>query len=180
MYKITIESLPEKKYLAVKGYMSWREITPDEYAEWERRYGFPDKSLIELLKIKSGADEVYNLFCNSCRKDERFDWVCGDDYACENLNDAEAGSGFDTIRLAPSDYVKIIYHFGNEMTGEQAAKQADDYFWDEWLKNNPYKSKIEGEYANMPDTADITLIDEKSKRVVAWHPIERIRSLIKK
>jgi len=30
----------------------------------------------------------------------------------------------------------------------EAAKEADEYFWNEWLKNNPYESKIEGELAN--------------------------------
>ena len=80
------------------------------------------------------------MFCNSCKKDEQFGWVCGDDIACENINNAQADDSFDIIRLAPSDYCKVIYCYGNEMTGEQAAKEADDYFWNEWLKGNPYKS----------------------------------------
>ncbi|MCL2003503.1 MAG: GyrI-like domain-containing protein [Oscillospiraceae bacterium] len=172
-YEISIESLPEKVYLAIRGYMSWREITPDEYAAWESKYGFPKKELTEQLKIKSGTNEVYSLFCNSCVKDEEFDWVCGDDLACENLNNAKAGDGFEIIRLAPSDYCKIIYFYKNDITGEQAAKEADDYFWNEWLKNNPYTSKIEGGFSNDPETADITLCDEDSKKIIAWHPIER-------
>ena len=57
------------------------------------------------------------------------------------------------------------------MTGEQAAKEADEFFWNDWIKNNPYKSKIEGEFADMPETADITFYDEKNKRSIAWHPI---------
>ena len=172
-YEITIESLPEKVYLAIKGYMSWREITPDEYPVWESKYGFPDKELTEKLKNTSGASEVYRLFCNSCRDDEQFSWVCGDDIACENFNNAQAGDGFAIIRLAPSDYCKIISSYGSEMTGEQAAKEADEYFWNEWLKNNPYKSKIGGELANSPDTAVVTLYDEDSRRIYTWHPIER-------
>jgi hypothetical protein len=59
------------------------------------------------------------------------------------------------------------------MTSEAAAKEADDYFWQEWLKNNPYKSKIEGVFADMPETADITLCDEENKRIITWHPILR-------
>ncbi|MCL2029984.1 MAG: hypothetical protein FWG93_00400 [Oscillospiraceae bacterium] len=172
-YEITIESLPEKVYLAIRGYMSWREIAPDEYSEWENKYGFPDKNLIEQLKTKSGANEMYSLFCNSCVKDEQFDWVCGDDIACENLNNAQTGDGFEIMRLAPSDYCKIIYSYGNDMTGEQAAKEADNYFWNEWLKSNPYSSKIEGEFSNSPETADITLVDEDNKRITMWHPIQR-------
>ena len=173
-HETTIEFLPEKEYLAIKGYMSWRDISPDEHDEWERRYGFPNKNLVEQLKAKSGAKEVYSLFCNSCRKDEQFDWVCGDDIACENINNAQAGDGFDIIRLAPSEYLKVVYHYGDNMTGGQAAKEADDYFWDEWLKNNPYESKIKGEFANMPETADITLYDEENKCIIAWHPIKRV------
>ena len=172
-YEETVVFLPEKEYLAIKGYMSWRDITADEYDEWKHKYGFPDKKRIEELKIKSGAKEIYYLFCNSCRKDEQFDWVCGDDIACENLAHAKAGNGLEIIRLAPSNYVKISYSYGNEMTGEQAAKEADEYFWNEWLKNNAYRSRIEGEYADMPETADITLYDDEKRRIIAWHPIER-------
>jgi len=172
-YELTIEFLPEKEYLAIKGYMSWREITPDEYDEWVRKYGFPDKSLVEQLKIKSGANEIYTLFCNSCKKDEQFDWVCGDDIVCENINKAEAGDGFAIIRLAASEYLKVVYQYGSEMTSEEAAKEADNYFWNEWIKNNPYESKISGEYADMPDTADITLYDDINKRIIAWHSIKR-------
>jgi len=173
-YEIAIEFSPEKEYLAIKGYMPWRDISPKEYDEWERKYGFPNKSLIEQLKIKSGANEVYSLFCNSCRQDEQFDYVCGDDIVCENINNTQAGDGFEIIRLAPSEYVKIVYSYGNEMTSEQAAKEADDYFWNEWLKNNPYESKIGGEFANLLETADITFYDDENKRVIAWHPIKRI------
>ena len=172
-YKTSIECLPEKEYLAIRGYLSWNEITPDEYPEWERRYGFPNKDFIEQLKIKSGADEVYSLFCNSCQKDEKFDWVCGDDIVCENYSNAPAGDGFEIIRLAPSEYLKINYFYGSEITSEQAWKEIDDYFWNEWLKNNPYKSKIEDEDANNPETADILLFDEENKRVIVWHPIKR-------
>ncbi|HMM32886.1 MAG TPA: hypothetical protein PKB13_14045 [Clostridia bacterium] len=172
-YEIAIEFLPQKEYLAIKGYMSWRDIPPNELQEWERKYGFPQKSLIKQLKEKSGANEVYSLFCNSCRKDEQFDWVCGDDIACENISKSQAGDGFEIIRLASSEYLKIVYSYGSEMTGEQAAKEADDYFWNEWLKNNPYESKIEGDFANMPETADITLYDEENRRIIAWHPINR-------
>ena len=109
-YELTIEFLPEKEYLAIKGYMSWREITPDEHEEWARKY-FPDKSLIEQLKIKAGTNEIYTLFCNSCKKDEQFDWVCGDDIVCENINKAEAGDGFVIIRLAASEYLKVVYQY---------------------------------------------------------------------
>jgi len=174
-YDLTIESLPEKNYLAIKGYMSFRDITPGEYEEWERKYGFPNQHLTEQLINKSGATEVYRLFCNSCRKDEQFDWVCGDDIACENVNHAPAGDGFAIIRLAPSDYLKITVPCGNEigtgMTGEQAAREADEYFWQEWLKNNPYQSKIGGEFADRSDTADITFYDDENRRVIAWHPV---------
>jgi hypothetical protein len=172
-YKITIESLPEKKYLAIKGYMSWRDISASEYDEWERKYGFPNDNLVEQLRIKSGAKEIYRLFCNSCRKDEQFDWVCGDDICCENINNAQAGDRFGIICLAPSDYLKIEYHYEGEITWEQAAKESDEYFWNEWLKSNPYKSKIEGDFANSPETADITLHDEEIKCVTTWHPVMR-------
>jgi len=87
-YEVSIVFLPQKEYLAIRGYMSWRDISPNEYEEWERKYGFPNKDLIEQLKVKTGAREVYSLFCNSCRKDEQFDWVCGDDIACENISNA--------------------------------------------------------------------------------------------
>jgi predicted transcriptional regulator YdeE len=170
-YKISIESLPQKNYLAIKGYMSWRDISPDEYVEWERRYGFPNNDLIARLQKKSGSNDVYRLFCNSCQKDEQFDWVCGDDLACENLNDNKAGDGFEVINLAPSEYVKIVYHYGDNITGEQAAKETDEYFWNEWLKNNPYESKISGEFANMPETADISFYDDENKCITTWHPI---------
>ena len=173
-YKTSIESLPEKNYLAIKGFMSWREILPDEYSEWERRYGFSNRNLIDQLKLKTGADEAYSLFCNSCRRDEQFDWVCGNDLACENNNYAPESEEFKIIRLAPSEYLRIEYSYGNEMTGEQAAKEADDYFWNEWLKNNPYKSKIEGDYANDPETADVTFYDDENRRVIQWHPILKI------
>jgi len=171
--EISTEFLPCKDFLVIKGYMSWREIAPGERDEWERKYGFPDKSLIERLKTKSGANEVYGLFCNSCRKDAQFDWVCGDDFACENVSNCQAGEGFEIVRLAPSEYCKIVCTYGDEMTGEKAAKEADEFFWNEWLKNSPYGSKIEGEYSNSPETADITLYDEESHRVIAWHPIIR-------
>jgi len=172
-YEITIESLPEVVYLAVKGYMSWREIAPSELGEWESKYGFPDEGLIDQLKKESGANSVNRLFCNSCILDEQFDWVCGDDIVCENINNRQAGDGFEIIRLASSEYVKIVYTYGDAMSGDDAAKEADDYFWDEWLANNPYTSKIAGDFANMPETADISLHDNENKVVIAWHPIER-------
>ena len=51
-YEATTEFLPAKEYLAIKGYLSFAEITaPDE---WARKYGFPNESLTEQLKLKSG------------------------------------------------------------------------------------------------------------------------------
>ena len=67
-YEITIESLPQKNYLAIKGYMSWRNIHTEEYDEWENKYGFPDKRLVEQLKIKSGSDIVYCVFAIRAKK----------------------------------------------------------------------------------------------------------------
>ena len=139
--EITIESLPEKAYLAIRGYMSWRDISLNEYDEWEHKYGFPDKNLIEPLKIKSGAKQVYNLFCNSCRKDEQFDWVCGDDIACENINNVQAGDGFEIIHLAPSEYLMIDYFYGSEMTDEQLPRKLMNIFGMNGLKTTLMNQK---------------------------------------
>ena len=93
-YKIEIVTLLKKAYLAIRGYMSWRDISPNEHDEWERKYGFPNESLVEQSKSKSGSKEVYRLFCNSCRKDEHFDWVCGDDIACDTDSHSKSWSAF--------------------------------------------------------------------------------------
>ena len=170
-YEIAIVSLPAKEYLAIKGYMSFDKITMHD--EWARRFGFPNESLTEQLKQKSGATKVYRLFCNSCVKDDQFGWVCGSDIACENINNAPPGDGLEIIRLGASEYIKTGYSYPSSMTSEQAFKELDDYFWNEWLKNNPYKSKIEGEFANMPGTACIELFDDANRVVTIWQPICR-------
>ena len=114
---------------------------------------------------------MYRLFCNTCVHDDQFGWVCGDDIACENVNNAPPGGGFEIIRLDASDYLKTSCPYGNGITGQQACKEMDDYFWNEWLKNHPYRSKIEGDFANMPTTADIILFDDAGQIVTIWHPI---------
>jgi len=35
------------------------------------------------------------------------------------------------------------------------------------------KQAFSGDFANMPETADITLVDEENKYVITWHPIIR-------
>lgn len=171
-YKVSIEILNKKEFLAIKGYMSFKEITPDKNADWERLYGYANKELIEELKIRSGTKDVYQIFCNTCRNDKQFGFVCSDDLACENINNAQASDGFEIICLAPSEYLKIDYHYGSEITIEQAFKEIDNYFWNEWISKNPYISKIDAEFADNPETADITLYDEENKRVTAWYPIK--------
>ena len=173
-YDIAIEQLSEKEFLVIRGYVTWCQLTSDNISQWEQRFGSPNKDLIDQLKIMSGSNDVYYLFCNTCVQDDVFDWVCSDDIACENINKIIADENFDIVYLAPSEYCKITYYYGGEMTPEQAAKEADDYFWEDWLKNNPYKSKIEDDLMNAPETADITFYDSKNNCTITWHPVERV------
>ena len=184
-FTITQEFLPAKEYLTIKGYSAFsNENAPAEYAEWVRMCGelningldcFPDNDLnkkVKKLLAKSGASEVHALYCNSCRYDEQIGtWIVGYDIACENVNHAQAGDGFEIVRLDPSEYLVIDYSYGEELTREQAWKEIDDYFWGEWLTNNPYESMIGGDHADNRGTADIGL--SAPGRIVEWHAIRR-------
>jgi len=183
-FTITQEFLPEKEYLAIKGFCAFGDKAPAEYAEWMRMSGelnvngfdcYVENDLnarVRKLLQQSGATEVYGLFCNSCRYDGQIKtYIVGADIACENKNKIQARDGFEIIRLDPSEYLVIEYSYGNDMTYEQAWKEIDDYFWGVWLKYNPYVSLIEGEYANDPRTADIGF--KEPGRVKEWHAIRR-------
>jgi len=125
----------------------------------------------KLLKT-SGAKEVYILFCNSCRYDEQIGtYIVGYDIACENVNNARKGDEFEIVRLEASEYLVIDYSYGSEITGKQAWAEIDDFFWKDWLKNNPYVSMIEGDNENNPRTADIGLVEPG--RIKEWHSIRR-------
>jgi len=181
-YTITHVNLPEKEYLVVRGYYAFSDSPPEEYAKWHRLFsdlinnGYGDNDLVRQLLEKSGADEVFELFCNNCRNDERLGmWVVGRDIACENRNNAQAGDGFEIVRLNPSEYLRIEYYYGDGLTREQAFNEVIDYFNDEWIRDNPYESLIEGEYHYDPGTANLCLLepDEDIKRVIFWNPIKQ-------
>jgi predicted transcriptional regulator YdeE len=172
-YEINTEILPAREYMVIPGYFSWHEIKEDERADWAKRFGDVDAGRVGELTALAGGDAVYRLFCNNCVEDKVFSWVCGDDIACENKKRAKAKKGLRLVRLAASLYCKITFVCGKGEDMERAAKDADEYFWNTWLPANPYVSKIEGDFANAPETAAITLVDEDSRRVTLWHPLAK-------
>ena len=140
-FNITHETLPAKEYLVIKGYCAFSDDAPPEYAEWVRMCGelningfdcYPDNDLnkrVERLMKISGSDEVFYLFCNSCRYDESVKtYIAGADIACENINNVQAGDGFEIVHLDAAENLVIDYPYGSDVTREEAFKEVDEYF----------------------------------------------------
>lgn len=179
-YTVTKEFLLEKEYLIVLGFVELYGSTPDAYAAQERvTAGWAADGSAERLRRAAGADEVYLLFCRTCRLYESTGgYICGHELACENVNHRRAGDGFDAVRLDACEHAVFDCSFDCEMTRVQAYKTIDGLYWDGWLRDNPYQSMIDGEYANDPGTAAVTLADPfypcaETFRIKTWYPIRR-------
>ena len=180
-YTVTTAFLPANDYLVIKGFIELGGNTPDSYEEGERQFiELLNNGSIDRLKKVSGSKDVYTLFCHTCVLDEQTGgYICGNDVACENINNVQAGDGFDVIHLEPSEYAIFDYSFGDGMSKVQASKKIDDIYWGEWLKNNPYESMIETTTgANTPGIAVIGMVEPlvlgvENFRGKIWYPIRR-------
>lgn len=180
-YTVEVETLPGKEYLVLKGYVELGGSTPDSYAEQERLLAerIRDGSIAHLRRA-AGSETVFTLFCHTCVLDERTGgYICGNDTACENVNHAPGGAGFDVVCLNPSEYAVFDCIFAREMTKAQASQAIDDIYWGQWLPENPYESMIEtGTGANTQGIACISMIepyatDAEAYRMKVWFPIRR-------
>lgn len=180
-YSVTTTFFPAKDYLVIKGFIELGGNTPDSYAEGEKIFiESLSNGKIDQLKMLSGSNDVYTLFCNTCVLDEKTGgYICGYDIACENINNVQTGNGFDLIHLEPSEYVFFDCKFENEMSRIEANKKIDDIYWGEWLENNPYESNIETTTgANIQGIAAISIIDPidpnvENFRIKIWYPIKK-------
>ena len=180
-YNVTISVLPAKNYLVISGFIELGGNTPDSYEEGEGKFiELLNNGSIDRLKNVSGSSDVYTLFCNTCVLDEQTGgYICGYDIACENINNAQAGNGFNVVHIEPSEYAMFDCTFDHEMSKIQANKKIDDIYWGEWLKNNPYESNIETTTgANVPGIAVISIIEPvdfnaECFNIKTWYPIKR-------
>ena len=181
-YNVRTTFLPAKNYLVIKGFIELDVGTSDSYEESERKLTELIKNgSIDRLREASGTKDVYTLFCHTCVLDEHTGaYICGYDIACENINNVQAGDGFDVVCLEPSEYAVFECSIEKEMTRVQVNKKIDDIYWGEWLKNNPYESMVETETgANTPGIAVIGLnepLDSNAESfyIKIWYPIRQI------
>jgi hypothetical protein len=178
---ISTEFLTAKNYLIIKGFVELGGNTPDAYeAQKHKLIELINNGSIDRLKKTAGSENVYTLFCNTCVLDEQTGgYICGNDIACENINNIPAKDGYDIIHLEPLEYAIFDCFFDHELTMVQTLKKIDDIYWGEWLKENPYESMIETNTgANTPGIAVIGLIDPLDPNadcfhIKNWYPIRQ-------
>ena len=148
-HTMQVESLAAKEFLVIKGFANLYDTARDASAVdgdvWEiMRSHFADGA-VERLKEASGSNDVYMLFCNTCKRDDKSkSYVCSYDIACENLN----GSGsneFGTVKLKACEYAVYDCEFNNETALQDAHEPTDELFWGDngWLKQKPYVCAID-------------------------------------
>ena len=178
-YNVTIEHLPEKKFLVIKGYGKLYDPDVSGVNEDILRRGLDDGS-VERLKKTAQSETVSILFCNTCvRNDAEKCYDCGYDIACENRNGVKPGDGFDIVRLLPCEYALFDCDFNGEISIQDSHEKVDALFWGEWLKENPYICAIDDPanwtgngYASIelytPLNPDVNKFNAK-----IWYPIIR-------
>jgi len=144
-YTVEVKDMPAKEYLVIPGFVELGGSTPDSYAvqvqQMEARVA--DGSVARLQAV-SGSATVHALFCNTCVLDEATGgYICGNDIACENVNHAASGDGFEIVRLDTAMYAVFDCSFDGDITVARAFQQVDDIYWGEWLHSQPYESMIE-------------------------------------
>lgn len=174
-YSVRIETLPEKEFLVIKGYLKM-DGKNNSYNDSDDfiRSNIKNGSIKRLQDI-SGSNIIYTLFCNTVVENEKNVFICSNDIACENINKVNKIVDFDIIKIKSSEYAVFECENNSEMNYAEISKKIDYIFWGEWLKENNYFCVID-DFINGANNgyAAISLIndpDTKEYKIKTWYPI---------
>jgi len=177
-----IESFPAKEFLVIKGFANLYDTDIDKSAIDENVWGiirkqFSDSS-VECLKKEAGSENVYMLFCNTCKRDDvNKCYTCSYDIACENYNH-NSSNKFTSVILRACDYLSFDCTFDNETLLSDAHESTDMLFWGDngWLKEKPFVCAIDYPENSGKGYAQIEQytpfdIDATKLNMKIWYPI---------
>jgi predicted transcriptional regulator YdeE len=174
-YNVKVETLPEKEFLVIKGYLVLGGNN-DAYKDNDEfiRNNIKNGSIKRLRDI-SGSNIAYTLFCNTVVENEKDIWTCSNDIACENINKENKIGDFEIIKLKSSEYAVFECENNSGMSYAEISKRIDDIFWGEWLNKNNYICAID-DFVNGANNgyAAIGLLNDpdiKDYKIKTWYPI---------